>query len=123
MKKIYIIITLLILFLLAGCVYGTDKPWAEINKINREVNESIAYWDNPVDWQMPVDGKGDCTTYAIVKQIELKKIEVDSQLYSCSTTDYKGHAVLIIDDYVLDNEHKSIWHKDKLDYINYYKKE
>jgi len=116
--KTYIITILLTVCL--GCSnYATGRPWAAIEVINKQVNREIVYWDNPVDWQMPEDDYGDCTSYAMLKQLRLKNLGIDSQLASCRTANNKGHAVLLIDDYVLDNNHESIWHKDQLGY-NYY---
>lgn len=121
MKHLKIIIVPLLAVCMGCSIYATDRPWSAIEAINKQVNNSIKYYDEPgFNWQMPIkiNGElyGDCSTYSLVKQIELKKIGIDSHIATCMTVNGKGHAVLLVDDYVLDNNHHSIWHKSELDY-------
>lgn len=107
---------LLIALLLSGC--ASRLPWIEIADINYRVNHSIEYWDNPVDWQLPIDGKGDCTTYALVKQIKLAKIGVKSKLTVCPS---KRHAFLLVDSViVLDNRTDITRHINETEYRDDY---
>lgn len=84
---------LLVLLLLVGCVSNN-----QVQTLNDKINNDMVYWDNPIDWQLPKNNMGDCTSFAMLKQIELAKLGIDSNLAVCYTRDFKGHVVLIVGD-------------------------
>jgi predicted transglutaminase-like cysteine proteinase len=95
----------------------TDGAWAQLDRINREVNASIEpisnfdHWGTLLDhWDYPVDGKGDCKIYALYK----RKLLIDSGfprqallMTIVRDLDGEGHAILTVKtdhgEFVLDN--------------------
>jgi len=110
----------------------TAPIWAEIVRINRQVNETII----PVSdreqygveerWTFPISGRGDCEDFVIQKKDLLIRagLPADALLITV-VRDRKndGHAVLTIrtdrGDYILDNESSSImlWHETGYSFV------
>ena len=108
------------------CSLGKLKPldirltrgtWAELNRINKRVNEAIepitnlAHWGTMVDhWDYPVDGKGDCKVYALYKRKLLVDAGFPRQALLMTVVkdlEGEGHAILTVKtdrgEFVLDN--------------------
>jgi len=105
---------LIIVLLLCGCTGFT--PWHEIQVINEQVNNEITYKLHSNKYRLPKDGKGNCTTYVYTKYIELKEIGVESTMAEVFNGRGKCHAVLLVDDYVLNSTTPKIKHKNKYNY-------
>jgi predicted transglutaminase-like cysteine proteinase len=101
---------IILLTFFIGC---STHPMNQIAKVNQQINQEIKYFDNPIDWQLPVDNVGDCTSIAMVKQLELKKLGIESNLAACYTPELKGHAVLLVGDKVLDMYEPAYQHINK----------
>jgi predicted transglutaminase-like cysteine proteinase len=95
----------------------TDAAWAQLDRINRDVNAAIEpisnfdHWGTMLDhWDYPVDGKGDCKIYALYK----RKLLIDGGfprqallMTIVRDLDGEGHAILTVKtdhgEFVLDN--------------------
>jgi predicted transglutaminase-like cysteine proteinase len=95
----------------------TRQTWKVLNEINNKVNNAIEpisnldHWGTTLDhWDYPIDGKGDCKIYALLK----RKLLIDrgfprQALLMTIVRDLngEGHAVLTVKtdrgDFVLDN--------------------
>jgi len=116
----------------------TDELWADLRKVNKEVNKDIRYkvdtqlYDQDDYWTV-IEGKGqgDCDDYALTKIARLIKNtdwkRENLSIGICYVEDSKGrvgkgegHAVAIAltdrGDFVLDNRHKDVVAYDKLPY-------
>ena len=95
----------------------TKSSWAELNRVNRNVNGAIepmtnlAHWGTMLDhWDYPVDGKGDCKVYALYKRKLLVEAGFPRQALLMTVVkdlEGEGHAILTVKtdrgEYVLDN--------------------
>jgi predicted transglutaminase-like cysteine proteinase len=106
-----------------------EKNWAQIIKINKEVNAEIKpvsdleQWKTEEYWTYPVTGRGDCEDYVLEKRRRLVKAGFDiSALLITVVKDHKGdgHAVLTVrfdkGDYILDNNFNDIKQVNKTNY-------
>ncbi|MBN9218828.1 MAG: transglutaminase-like cysteine peptidase [Mesorhizobium sp.] len=95
----------------------TQKSWATLDRVNREVNgyivpeSNLDHWGTMQDhWDYPVDGKGDCKIYALFKRKLLLDAGFPRQAL-LMTVVYdlhgEGHAILTVKtdrgDFILDN--------------------
>ena len=94
-----------------------DASWTMIDRINRQVNAAITpitnldHWGTILDhWDYPVDGKGDCKIYALVKRKQLIDRGFPRQALLMTIVrdlDGEGHAILTVKtdrgDFILDN--------------------
>ncbi|MBV9222340.1 MAG: transglutaminase-like cysteine peptidase [Methylobacteriaceae bacterium] len=100
----------------AADVTITAATWAKIDRINRFVNGAIEpvsdmdHWGVIDQWDYPLDAKGDCEDYALLKRKLLIEAGLPRQaLLMTVVRDHEdqGHALLTVKtnggDYVLDN--------------------
>jgi predicted transglutaminase-like cysteine proteinase len=94
-----------------------DASWTTLDRINRQVNAAITpitnldHWGTILDhWDYPVDGKGDCKIYALVKRKQLIDRGFPRQALLMTIVrdlDGEGHAILTVKtdrgDFILDN--------------------
>lgn len=94
----------------------TNKNFAAIDRINRQVNDAIVavtdmdHWGVVDRWDYPIDGKGDCEDYALYKRKMLLEAGFPRQALLMTVvrdTQGEGHAILTIKtnrgEFVLDN--------------------
>ncbi len=94
----------------------TSRSFAEIDKINRRINASVVpitdmdHWGVVDRWDYPLDGKGDCEDYALLKRKVLIEAGYPRQALLMTVVRDKqgdGHAVLTVrtnrGEFVLDN--------------------
>ena len=107
----------------------TPKLWSLLNAINTSVNKSVTaitdqeHWGLVESWDYPVDGKGDCEDFSLLKRKRLIDAGVAIENLSLAvvrdSTD-NGHAVLVVRThrgaYVLDNQTDLIKPWNKADY-------
>lgn len=87
-----------------------DYPkYNTIEEINSYVNKTISYKSDNIDyWQTPDETlsskTGDCEDYVILKRAMLKRLGIDSMMLVGFDVAYRiNHAILLVDDKVLDN--------------------
>ena len=94
----------------------TPKRMRDIKQVNRWVNSHIIavsdfdHWGLADRWDYPIDGKGDCEDYALLKRKMLMELGVPRQALLMTVVkdgNDDGHAILSIKtdqgDFVLDN--------------------
>src|SRR5258708_23871036 len=94
----------------------TGATQQQIERINRQVNKLIEpvtdldHWGVEDQWDYPMDGKGDCEDYALLKRRLLIEAGLPRQALLMTVVrdqQDEGHAVLTVTtdhgDYVLDN--------------------
>ncbi|TAN04194.1 MAG: transglutaminase [Rhizobiaceae bacterium] len=95
----------------------TRKTWHALERVNREVNgfivpiSNLQHWVTTLDhWDYPVDGKGDCKTYALFKRKLLLDAGFPRQALLMTIVrdlDGEGHTILMVKtdrgDFILDN--------------------
>jgi predicted transglutaminase-like cysteine proteinase len=95
----------------------TKSSWAQLDRINKRVNDAIepitnlAHWGTTLDhWDYPVDGKGDCKVYALYKRKLLIDAGFPRQALLMTVVrdlEGEGHAILTVKtdrgEFVLDN--------------------
>jgi predicted transglutaminase-like cysteine proteinase len=95
----------------------TNKTWALLDRINREVNayiqpvSNLEHWGTILDhWDYPVDGKGDCKIYALYKRKLLLEAGLPRQALLMTIVrdlNDEGHTILTVEtdrgEFVLDN--------------------
>jgi len=104
-----------------GTLYPEDielspKTWALIQRINDRVNKSIKpmsdmeHWGVVDQWDLPLDGYGDCEDYALLKRKLLMEAGLPRQALLMTVVKDEhgeGHAILTVKtdrgDYILDN--------------------
>jgi predicted transglutaminase-like cysteine proteinase len=111
---------------------ATAQHLRELDEINRRINQSIRpeedlkHYGIPDYWTLPVDGKGDCEDYALLKRHELIKAGWPSSallMTIVSDEKGKGHAVLTArtagGDFILDNkvDEVRLWNKTPYQYL------
>jgi predicted transglutaminase-like cysteine proteinase len=97
--------------------------WAQLRKINNDVNRRIApvtdeeHWGMVERWSYPTDGAGDCEDYVLEKRRLLMEAGVPAGTLMIAVVLDKeglGHAVLLartsIGDLVLDNQEPRVLH-------------
>jgi predicted transglutaminase-like cysteine proteinase len=104
----------------------TPKAWADMNKVNRWVNENIQpvtdleHWGVVERWNYPDDGKGDCEDYVLLKRRMLMQAGWPREALLITVVRDKrgdGHAVLTVKtnhgEFILDNQETEIlaWNK------------
>jgi predicted transglutaminase-like cysteine proteinase len=98
-----------------------EKRWAELRRINREVNREIEpitdldQWGMPERWNYPTTGRGDCEDYVLEKRRRLMAAGWPRQALLVTVVRDKkgeGHAVLTVrttrGDFVLDNQEAQV---------------
>lgn len=110
----------------------TASSFAEISRINHSVNQAVQpitdqdHWNKVDQWDLPMDGRGDCEDYALLKRKLLIEHGFPRQalLMTVVRDDHnEGHAILTIvtdhGDFVLDNLSSSIkpWTASGYDFI------
>jgi predicted transglutaminase-like cysteine proteinase len=108
----------------------TTAAWAQLERINRQVNRTIEprsdvdHWGVLDQWDYPIDGKGDCEDYALLKRkILLEQGFPRQALLMTVVRDRRGegHAVLDVKtnrgDYILDNQRDEILAWNATDYV------
>jgi predicted transglutaminase-like cysteine proteinase len=91
--------------------------WHDIEQINKSINTAIEpvsdldHWGVTDQWDLPIDGKGDCEDYALLKRKLLIAAGVPRQALLMTVVrdeNGDGHAVLTLKstrgDYILDNK-------------------
>jgi predicted transglutaminase-like cysteine proteinase len=94
----------------------TAAALADIERVDREVNAAVTpetdmdHWGVVDRWDYPVDGKGDCEDYALLKRRILMRQGYPRQALLITVVkdlDGEGHAILTVKtnrgDFVLDN--------------------
>jgi predicted transglutaminase-like cysteine proteinase len=94
----------------------TDKASRDIARVNRWVNAHVEpetdmdHWGLADRWDYPLDGKGDCEDYALLKRKMLIELGYPRQALLMTVVkdgDEEGHAVLTVKtnkgEFVLDN--------------------
>jgi predicted transglutaminase-like cysteine proteinase len=94
----------------------TAQNWSLLNRVNEQVNESIApeddyrHFGRAEYWTIPTDGRGNCHDYALTKRAQLISAgvpELALRIAVVETPWGERHAVLTVatdkGDYVLDN--------------------
>jgi predicted transglutaminase-like cysteine proteinase len=102
--------------LAAAVVELTAAKWKQIEQINRAVNDAIEptsdmdHWGVVDQWDYPMDAKGDCEDYALLKRKMLIGAGLPRQAVLMTVVhdlQGEGHAVLTVKtdrgDFVLDN--------------------
>ncbi len=105
------------------------KSFKDIDRINRAVNKNVQpetdmdHWGIVDRWDYPLDGKGDCEDYALLKRKLLIQAGYPRQaLLMTVVKDHagEGHAILTVKtnkgDYVLDNMVDSVLPWDQSGY-------
>ena len=107
----------------------TARTFKEIERINRSVNASVApvtdtdHWGVVDRWDYPLDGRGDCEDYALLKRRRLMEAGYPRQSLLMTVVkdgSGEGHAVLTVKtnrgDYVLDNMTDEVMAWDRTGY-------
>ena len=94
----------------------TARTFKDVERINRSVNASVEpvtdmdHWGVVDRWDYPLDGRGDCEDYALLKRKRLMEAGYPRQALLMTVVkdgSGEGHAVLTLKtnrgDYVLDN--------------------
>ncbi len=94
----------------------TPRIYGEIDHVNRQVNASVEpitdmdHWGVVDRWDYPLDGKGDCEDYALLKRKLLIAAGLPRQALLVTVVkdhDGEGHAILTVKtnrgEFVLDN--------------------
>ena len=102
-------------------VVMTPAVWGAVEQVNRWVNDSVTpisdweHWGLEDQWDYPIDGKGDCEDYALLKRKMLMDAGVPRQALLMTVVrdeNDEGHAILTLrtsnGDYVLDNKVNAI---------------
>jgi predicted transglutaminase-like cysteine proteinase len=113
----------------SSTVQLTQQNWALLNRVNAQVNDSIApeddyeHFGRAEYWTIPTDGRGNCHDYALTKRAQLISAGVPELALRIAVVDtFRGerHAVLTVatdkGDYVLDNLRSEIRSWDDTDY-------
>jgi predicted transglutaminase-like cysteine proteinase len=108
----------------------TTAAWAQLERINRQVNRTIEplsdidHWGVLDQWDYPADGKGDCEDYALLKRkILLEQGFPRQALLVTVVRDQRGegHAVLDVKtnhgEFILDNQRDEILAWDATGYL------
>jgi predicted transglutaminase-like cysteine proteinase len=103
--------------------------WANLLRVNATANAAIVptrdsdHWGIIDQWDYPLDGKGDCEDYAILKRKILSEngLSIHALLLTVVRDhDGDGHAVLTVStdhgDFVLDNQTNSVLPWDRTGY-------
>ena len=98
-------------------VVMTPAVWGVVERVNRWVNDNVTpvsdweHWGLEDQWDYPIDGKGDCEDYALLKRKMLMDAGVPRQALLMTVVrdeNDEGHAILTLrtskGDYVLDNK-------------------
>jgi predicted transglutaminase-like cysteine proteinase len=98
-------------------VVMTPTVWTVVERVNRWVNDNVTpesdwdHWGLEDQWDYPIDGKGDCEDYALLKRKMLMDAGVPRQALLMTVVrdeNDEGHAILTLrtskGDYVLDNK-------------------
>ena len=110
----------------------TRSVWQQILAVNARVNATVkpltdeAHWGVLDQWDIPLDGYGDCEDYQLLK----RKLLVDAGLPRRALRitvvidhDGEGHAVLMVrtnrGDFILDNKTSAVrpWHRTGYVYV------
>ena len=99
----------------------TAPAFKDIERVNRQVNAAIEpetdmdHWGVVDRWDYPLDGKGDCEDYALLKRKMLMRAGYPRQALLITVVkdlDGDGHAILTVKtnrgDFVLDNLHDKV---------------
>ena len=104
----------------------------ELDEVNRRVNKSVVpetdmdHYGISEYWAFPMDGKGDCEDYALLKRHELMQLEWPSSALLMTVVmdeNLEGHAVLTVrttaGDFVLDNKVNDVrlWSNTSYQYL------
>ncbi|MBD9446546.1 transglutaminase-like cysteine peptidase [Rhizobium sp. RHZ01] len=100
----------------SGHAMGDAEAFALLGRVNTQVNANVRQADDQSttgksdDWSLPVDGKGDCEDFALMKKKELMAAGFRSDRLALAVVLDRGgnnHVVLMArlseGDYVLDN--------------------
>jgi predicted transglutaminase-like cysteine proteinase len=84
--------------------------------VNIEVNHRIEYRHYAGrDYRYVRDqGQGNCATYAFTKWVELAKAGVPAKIQECVLKTGGGHAFLVVEDRVLDNQYDYLLSLDEV---------
>jgi predicted transglutaminase-like cysteine proteinase len=106
-------------------IHLSPETWRTLSRLNEKVNHDIQpvtdidHWGVIERWDLPVDGKGDCEDYVLLKRQQLvnKGFSRRALLVTVVVDENNdGHAVLMVrttrGDYILDNKRNAIlpWH-------------
>jgi predicted transglutaminase-like cysteine proteinase len=107
----------------------TQQVWSTINSVNKKVNSDISaitdqeHWGVVDQWSMPVDGKGDCEDFQLLKRKLLAEAGISRRAMRMTVVIDElgeGHAVLMVrtdkGDFILDNKTSSIVSWDQTGY-------
>ncbi len=110
----------------------TPRRAQELKRINKWVNAHVKYvsdqehWGVPDHWDIPLDGKGDCEDYALLKRKMLIKLGWPSQVFALAMTAAMDlprgddHMILLVKtkkgEYVLDNRSSDILKTSQIPY-------
>lgn len=103
-------------------VFLSPETWKDLRGVNDMVNRMIepmtdqAHWHMAEHWDYPMDGKGDCEDYALLKRRLLRERGYPPQALLLTVVsrheDEEGHAVLMVrsnkGDLILDNRRDAI---------------
>jgi predicted transglutaminase-like cysteine proteinase len=105
----------------AADVNLTEKSMREIQQVNAQVNHAVEavsdmdHWGVVDRWDYPMDGKGDCEDYALMKRKILIERGFPRQALLMTVVrdeNNEGHAVLTVKtnggEYILDNLHDEV---------------
>jgi predicted transglutaminase-like cysteine proteinase len=114
---------------MARDVVLTSKAWSDMIKVNAWVNGNIKpvtdleHWGVVEQWDYPVDGRGDCEDYVLLKRRMLMRAGWPREALLITVVRDKkgdGHAVLTVKtdrgEFILDNQESEILSWDKTDY-------
>jgi predicted transglutaminase-like cysteine proteinase len=118
---------------IAKARFSANPPrLSQLDQINREVNHAIApvtdmeHYGVADYWTLPVDGKGDCEDYALLKRHLLIRLGWPASALLMTVVldeNSEGHAILTArtaeGDYILDNKSDRIvrWNETKYQYV------
>jgi predicted transglutaminase-like cysteine proteinase len=105
----------------AADVNLTEKSMREIEQVNAKVNHAVEavsdmdHWGVVDRWDYPMDGKGDCEDYALMKRKQLIERGFPRQALLMTVVrdeNNDGHAVLTVKtnggEFILDNLHDEV---------------
>ncbi len=106
------------------------KVWALIKKVNEQVNHSIRpmadmdHWGVIDQWDLPLDGYGDCEDYALMKRHILIAQGLPRQALLMTVVkdeNGEGHAILTVKtdhgEFILDNMREHVMPWEALPYV------
>ena len=107
----------------------TAKNWALIKQVNERVNHTVRpmsdmdHWGVVDQWDLPLDGYGDCEDYALYKRHFLISLGFPRQALLMTVVkdeNGEGHAILTVKtdhgDFILDNMREQVVAWDSVPY-------